>query len=82
MCVCPLLTLCVCGSLKDKEWHGSSEENNTRSGLAVVLIRTGAEALTHDRVMCFFFLPLIRKLKLSTGKDLCVQQLVKEEDLG
>lgn len=29
-----------------------------------------------------FFFPLIRKLKLSTGKDLCVQQLMKEEDLG
>lgn len=26
--------------------------------------------------------PLIRKLKLSTGKNLCVQQLKKEEDLG
>lgn len=33
-------------------------------------------------VLFFFFPPLIRKLKLSTGKDLCVQQLVKEEDLG
>lgn len=29
---------------------------------------------------CVF--PLIRKLKLSTGTDLCVQQLVKDEDLG
>lgn len=94
MSVCQPQPSYVCGSWRSGGWHESSEDHRSRSGktfscllsrviyvLQMNLTRIYVE-FVFQRTFVFHCFSLIRKLKLASGSDVCVQQLLKEEDLG